>query len=258
MSDERDDPLMVRAVEKAFRVLTTFDASHPRQTLTQIATRTELDRSAAQRFIHTLTQLGYLRKDARTKSYELTPKALSLAYQYSRSSPLVLRTHPYLSHLNRTTEETISLTVLDDADIIYLSRYLSPNVLDTDVNVGSRLPAYCTAGGLALLSVLSDAQVDDLLDRSQLRAITPKTIYDREGIWRQIRLVRERGFSLVQEQIYSGDISIACPIVSSDRETVAAVSLGASKFRYDEDAIVQRFIPTLIATSRSMSQVLPG
>ncbi|WP_187301359.1 IclR family transcriptional regulator [Aureimonas sp. AU20] len=258
ISEERGDPLMVRAVEKAFRVLGTFDASHPRQTLTQIAGRTGLDRSAAQRFIHTLSQLGYLRKDERTKAYELTPKALSLAYQYSRSSPLVLRTHPYLSHLNRTTEETISLTVLDEGDIIYLSRYLSPNVLDTDVNVGSRLPAYCTAGGLALLSVLKDEEVNDLLARSQLRAFTSKTIYDVEGIWRQIRLVRERGFSLVQEQIYSGDISIACPIVSSDRQTIAAVSLGASKFRYDEETIIHRFIPTLIAAGRSISQVLPG
>ncbi|WP_061936942.1 IclR family transcriptional regulator [Aureimonas sp. AU22] len=258
MAEERDDPLMVRAVEKAFRVLTTFDASHPRQTLTQIAERTGLDRSAAQRFIHTLTQLGYLRKDTRSKAYELTPKALSLAYQYSRSSPLVLRTHPYLSHLNRTTEEAISLTVLDDSDIIYLSRYLSPNVLDTDVNVGSRLPAYCTAGGLALLSALPDEQVDALLSRSQLRAFTSKTIYDLDGIWRQIRTVRERGFALVQEQIYSGDISIACPIVSPDRQMLAAVSLGASKFRYDEETLVQRFVPTLIAAARSISQVIPG
>ncbi|MFD2237967.1 IclR family transcriptional regulator [Aureimonas populi] len=247
---------MVRAVEKAFRVLTTFDATYPRQTLTQIADRTGLDRSAAQRFIHTLTALGYLRKDTRTKAYELTPKALSMAYQYTRSSPLVLRTHPYLSHLNRTTEETISLTVLDDSEIIYVSRYLSPNVLDTDVNVGSRLPVYCTAGGLCLLSVLDDAQVDDILARAHLRAFTSKTIYSLDGIWRQLRQVRERGFSIVQEQIYSGDISIACPVVSPDCQTIAAVSLGTSRFRYEEDVIIQRFVPTLLAAARSMSQAL--
>lgn len=257
MSEDRDDPLMVRAVEKAFRILATFDAANPRQTLTQLAVRTGLDRSATQRFTHTLSQLGYLRKDARSKAYELTPKSLNMAYQYTRSSPLVLRAHPYLSHLNRTTEETISLTVLDDTEIIYLSRYLSPNVLDTDVIVGSRLPAYCTAGGLAVLSALDDRAVDDILDRSTLRAFTSKTIYDRAGIWERIRLARESGFALVQEQIYTGDISIAAPIVSPDGQLMAAVSLGASRFRYQEDVLVQRFVPTLIAAARSMSQGMP-
>lgn len=257
MSDEKDDPLMVRAVEKAFRILATFDAANPRQTLTQLADKAGLDRSATQRFTHTLSQLGYLRKDGRTKAYELTPKTLNLAYQYTRSSPVVLRAHPYLSHLNRTTEETISLTVLDDTEIIYLSRYLSPNVLDTDVIVGSRLPAYCSAGGLALLSMLEDAKIEEVLDRSHLRAYTAKTIYDRDGIWSRIRFVREHGFAMVEEQIYPGDISIAAPILLADGNVMAAVSLGASRFRYQADAMVQRFVPALVAATRSMSQAIP-
>lgn len=257
MAGEKDDPLMVRAVEKAFRILSTFDAANSRQTLTQLAEKAGLDRSATQRFTHTLSRLGYLRKDARTKAYELTPKTLNLAYQYTRSSPVVLRAHPYLSHLNRTTEETISLTVLDDTEIIYLSRYLSPNVLDTDVIVGSRLPAYCSAGGLALLSLLDDARIEEILDRSHLRGYTSKTVFDRPGIWDRIRLVRERGFALVEEQIYSGDISIAAPIVLPDGQVMAAVSLGASRFRYQEEAMIQRFVPTLVAAARSMSQAIP-
>ncbi|MCJ8141013.1 IclR family transcriptional regulator [Falsirhodobacter halotolerans] len=256
MTDEKDDPLMVRAVEKAFRILSTFDAANSRQTLTQLASKAGLDRSATQRFTHTLSRLGYLRKDTRTKAYELTPKTLNLAYQYTRSSPVVLRAHPYLSHLNRTTEETISLTVLDDTEIIYLSRYLSPNVLDTDVIVGSRLPAYCSAGGLALLSLLDDARIEDILDRSNLRAFTSKTVFDRPGIWDRIHLVRDRGFALVEEQIYSGDISIAAPITMPDGQAMAAVSLGASRFRYQEEAMMQRFVPTLVAAARSMSQAI--
>ncbi|SMO46992.1 IclR family transcriptional regulator [Paracoccus laeviglucosivorans] len=258
MTEEKDDPLMVRAVEKAFRILGTFDAANPRQTLTQLADRTGLDRSATQRFTHTLSKLGYLRKDHRSKAYELTPKALNMAYQYTRSSPLVLRAHPYLSHLNRTTEETISLTVLDDTEIIYLSRYLSPNVLDTDVIIGSRLPAFCTAGGLALLSLMDDTKVQEVLDRSDLRAFTGKTVYQPDAIWDRIRQVRDRGFSLVEEQIYSGDISIAAPIISPDGQLIAAVSLGASRFRYNEDTLIQRFAPTLIAAARSMSQAIPA
>lgn len=258
MAQEREDPLMVQAVEKAFRVLAAFDAANSRPTLTQLSEKTGLDRSTIQRFTHTLVRLGYLRKDARAKTYELTPKALSIAYQYVRSSPLVLRAHPYLSHLNRTTEETISLTVLDDTEIIYLSRYLSPNVLDTDVIVGTRLPAFCSASGLVLLSQLEDAAVNDILARSNLRSFTPKTVFDVDGIWARIRLARERGFAVVIEQIYPGDISMAVAINFPDGHTKAAITLGASRFRYQEDELIQRFVPTLSGTARSMSQVIPA
>jgi len=258
MPTEREDPLMVQAVEKAFRILTAFDAANPRPTLTQLSERTGLDRSAVQRFTHTLVHLGYLRKDARAKTYELTPKTLSMAHQYARSSPIVLRAHPYLSHLNRTTEETISLTVLDDTEVIYVSRYLSPNVLDTDVIVGTRLPAFCSASGLALLSQLDDAAVRDILARSNLRAFTPRTVFDLDGIWARIRLARERGFAVVEEQIYPGDISMAVPVAFPDGHAKAAITLGASRFRYQENALIQRFVPTLTGTARSMSQVIPA
>lgn len=256
IEDERDDPLMVRAVEKAFRVLTTFDAGNSRQSLTQIAERAGLDRSAAQRFTHTLSKLGYLSKDPRTKYYELTAKTLSLAYEYTRSSPVVLRAHPYLSHINRTTEETVSLTALEGTDIIYLSRYLSPNVLDTDVTIGSRLPAFCTSGGLALLSAMPDAQVEDILSRSDLKAYTTKTKYQLPEIWEQINLTRSRGFATVEEQLYTGDISMGAPIVTPDGQVVAAVSLSASRFRYTEASLIENFAASVVTAARSMSQAL--
>ncbi|QFT82716.1 Pca regulon regulatory protein [Roseovarius sp. THAF27] len=256
-SDDLNDPLMVSAVEKAFRVLAAFDEATPRQTLTQLAENSGLDRSAAQRYSHTLWRLGYLHKDKRTKSFELTPKTLSLAYQYTRSSPIVLRSHPYLSHLNKATEEAVSLTVLDGTEVIYLSRYLSPNVLDTDVIVGSRLPAYCSAGGLAILSTMEDAEVDALLDRSDLRAFTRHTVYDRKGIWEAINKTRSRGFALVEEQIYTGDITLAVALRLPGNEGVAAVSLGASLFRYDAKQMVSQFAPMLLAATRTMSQGVP-
>lgn len=247
---------MVQAVEKAFRVLEAFDAASPRQTLTQLAESAGLDRSATQRFTHTLGKLGYLHKDARTKAYELTPKALNLAYQYTRSSPVVLRAHPYLTHLNRTLNETISLTVLDGAEVIFLSRYLSPNVLDTDVIVGSRLPAFCTAPGLALLATLEEAEVRAILAQSRLQPFTPRTIHAPDAIMARVAEARDRGFAVAEEQIYTGDISLAAPVVAPGGGVRAAVSLGASCYRYDAAGLVQEFAPALLGAARSIAQAI--
>jgi len=254
--EEQDDPMMVRAVERAFRVLETFDPLHPRQTLTQLAQRAGIDRSAAQRFVHTLVTLGYLQKVASGKTYELSAKSLNMAYRYTRSSQLVQRAHPYLLHLNRSTGETISLTLLDDTDIIYLARYLSANTLDNDVIVGSRLPAYCSAAGLVFLAGLEDSRIEDILRRSDLRAYTPRTIFEPDRIRERIAETRQRGFAIAEEQVYANDIALAAPIVFPDGQTTAAVVLAASNLRYDVDTLTRQFVPMMISATRSVAQIM--
>ena len=59
-SEGARDILMVGSVEKAFRVLSAFDEHHRTLSLTELADVIDLDRSATQRFAHTLTKLGYL------------------------------------------------------------------------------------------------------------------------------------------------------------------------------------------------------
>ncbi|OYR23447.1 bacterial transcriptional regulator family protein [Brucella pseudogrignonensis] len=179
-----------------------------------------------------------------------------MAYRYTRSSLLVQRAHPYLLHLNRSTGETISLTLLDDTDIIYLARYLSANTLDNDVIVGSRLPAYCSAAGLVFLAGLEDAKIHDILARSDLRAYTPKTVFDPEKIWRRISETRQRGFAIAEEQVYTNDIALAAPIYLPDGYTTAAAVLAASNLRYNEDTLVRQFVPMMISATRSVTQIL--
>ncbi len=138
---KREDPLYVRSIEKAFRVLTAFGTGHATLSLSQIAAAAELDKSAAQRFTHTLERLGYLRKDPETKRFGLTPRALDPAYHYMRASPIVDRAIPYLLELSRVTEESVSLSVLDGTEIVYVARILSRHMVSSNVIVGPRLPA---------------------------------------------------------------------------------------------------------------------
>ena len=61
--------LFVSSLEKGFRVLEAFREAPGDLGLTEIALRTGLDKSAAQRFTNTLYQLGYLEKDPRSRRY---------------------------------------------------------------------------------------------------------------------------------------------------------------------------------------------
>ncbi|MCC7275548.1 MAG: IclR family transcriptional regulator [Alphaproteobacteria bacterium] len=248
---------MVQSVEKAFRVLLAFDVGRETLSLSQVADATGLDKSAAQRFTHTLLQLGYLRKDAETRRYGLTPRTLDLAYRYSRSSSLVEQAQPFLLHLSRTTEETVNLTMLDRTHVIFVSRLVSHHVLNTDVMIGSRRPAFCTAPGIALLSRLPAAEAKAILEQSELRPYTPHTVWQMPAILQKMKKAAADGYAAAVEEIAPGDITTAAAILGADGRPVAAISISTSRVRFEPDAAIGRFAPLVVAAAQSMSRTVP-
>ena len=249
----RGDPLMVQSVAKAFRVLTAFDKGHGALTLSQIAQLAEMDVSAAQRFTHTLTQLGYLKRIAATKQFELSTKVLDLAYHYVRGSRLVDRAAPVLLQLSIETEEAVSLTVLDGTEVVFVSRYLSRRMLNTDVIAGTRLPAYCTAPGRAILSHLPEAEAREILARSDLRAHTQATPTDPDTILALIATARREGYAAAFDEFYLGDASLAAPITGADGKVQGAVSLAVPLSRMDRAQFLDSYHHLVTTAARSIS-----
>jgi len=254
--EPRVDPLTVQSVEKAFRVLTAFDGVNPSMSVTQVAEAIGLDKSAAQRFTHTLTKLGYLHKDLVTKRFELGVRALDLAYHYIRPNLPVERAMPCLLNLSKTTDETINLTVQDDTEIVFIARFMSRHVLNlnTDVVVGKRMPAYCTAAGVAILSQLPAEQAVNTLKRSDLRAHTPHTICRMKDLLRKLEMSAARGYATAFEEFYLGDLSIAAPILAQSGRPVGAINVSVPRARFTAEEAEKRFSPLVMATALSISQ----
>ena len=249
-----EDGLFVHSVERAFRVLGAFGQGPRSMGLTEIAAATGLDRSAAQRFTHTLERLGYLRKDPRTRHYELTVRTLDLGYRYIRASALVDRALPYLLDLSRATEEAVSLTVLDGSEIVYVSRLLSRHMLHTNVQVGSRLPAYCTAPGIAMLARMPRPAALAVLEASDRRAYTPQTTTALPELLARLDETARRGFAMTCEEIFPGDISVAAAVIGADGEPCAAVNVGVARARCAPEAAAARLGPLVIGAAAAMSQ----
>jgi len=251
----KDDALMVNSVEKAFRVLSAFGRQHQTLNLSQVASETGMDVSAAQRFTHTLTKLGYLRKDAQTKRFELTAKTLDLGYHFVRSSRLLDRAMPYLMHLSKETEETVNLTVREGTEIIFVSRFLSRHVLNTDVIIGTRMPAYCTAPGIAMLSRLPEEEAMAIIDASDLKAHTPSTTWRRDALREKLRQSAAQGYATAFEEVYLGDASIAAVVVDHHGRPEGAVNIATSTSRFSHAEVISRFSSLVIATAHAISRV---
>jgi IclR family pca regulon transcriptional regulator len=252
--EDVSDPLMVRSVAKAFRVLSCFGAETSTRNLTQIASACEMDISAAQRFTHTLVKLGYLRKDADTKRFELTTKTLVLGHHYLRGSRLIARAMPYLLHLSKETEETVNLTVLDDTQIVFISRFMSRHVLNIDVTVGASMPAYCAASGVAILSRLDRTEALAILERSELKPYTQATTWRMPDLIAKLETSARQGFATAFEEFYHGDGSVAAAILDANGRPEGAINVAVSLSRYSRTEIEKKFPSLVVAAARAISQ----
>lgn len=249
---EQDNPLHVLSVEKAFKVLTAFHQAHPKMTLTQLAASTGMDKSSTQRFTHTLTALGYLWKDPETKQFELALKTLELGYHYVISSSLIQLAMPYLLHLSQVTEETVNMTFLDGTDVVFVARFMSRHVLNLDTFVGSRMPAYCSASGIAILSKLPRKDALNILEKSDRRPVTPTTVYKKDDLLKKLTVSANRGYATAFEEFYHGDLSISSPVLNHAGTPVAAVNVSVSRARYSPEEAEAKFASQVVACALSV------
>jgi IclR family transcriptional regulator, pca regulon regulatory protein len=226
--------LFVNSVEKAMTVLKAFDSSRPNLTLSQIAALADMDLSAAQRFTYTLTELGYLDKDDGSKTYSLSPQVFELTYHYLSSNELVNRAAPYVQQLSVQTGETANITVLHRSDIVFVYRIASQHVFNANIMVGARMPAFCTAPGLAMMAHLPPPEVDAILAASDLVKHTPHTIADPKAIRERLAKIRHNGYAHTEEEFFLGDISTAAAVRDARGRVIAGVNVAVAKHRWNE------------------------
>ncbi|MFM0719452.1 IclR family transcriptional regulator [Paraburkholderia strydomiana] len=251
--DPSTSSLYVQSVEKAMKVLTAFDGSKRQLSLSEISSLTGFDMSATQRFTFTLAALGYLFKDPDSREYELSPRLLDFTYHYLTSNELVSRATPYLQQLGSETEEATNLTVLDDRDIVFVLRIVSRNVFNAHVITGSRLPAYCTAPGLAILATLPDGEIDDILSRTNLVPYTSSTVYQPRKIKDRIAQIRKQGYAHTEDEYFVSDISTAAAITNAHGRGVGAVNIAVARSRWHADRDERRFADLVISTASAIS-----
>lgn len=251
-----DSRLFVAGVSKAMAVLRAFQETSGPQGLTEVARRTGIGRSAAQRFLYTLRVLGYLQQDPRSKRFTLTPKVIDFTNAYLRSEALVSKAFPYLLEASKQTDETVNLTRLDGGDVVFLSRFPSRKVITADLVIGSRLPAFCTALGRCMLAYLPQPQVDHVLDDYPRRIRTPYTVVDRDAILARLETIRLHGYDIALQEALPGDLSVAAPIFAGDDDVVAAVNVAVPTPRWSREMARERLAPVVVETARAISSVL--
>jgi len=183
----------VQSVDRALDLLEALAGADGEVSITALAARTKLHVSTVHRLLATLLRRGYVRQNPDTSRYYAGAKVATLAEGRSRYNELRLAARPLLQGLVEATRETANLSVLDDTMAVYIETAASPQVVRLFTVVGNRVPLHATGAGKALLASLPQPRREALLDRTELRPHTNKTLVDRASLARALDEARERG-----------------------------------------------------------------
>ena len=165
---------------------------------------------------------------------------------------------PHLQALSDATGFTVNLAILDGPDVVYIERCRTSRSgqrqIDLNLHVGSRLPAYCTGLGKALLAFLPEERFEEILDQADLVARGPNTITGRVALRAEMERVRTMGLAVNNEELAYGLRSIAAPIRSSSGEVVAALNLAVHRSMVSIDDLIERYGPSVKRTADTISE----
>ncbi|HBH37561.1 MAG TPA: IclR family transcriptional regulator [Curvibacter sp.] len=244
----------VQSFARGLEVIRSFSTAAPQQTLSEVAARTGLTRAGARRILLTLQTLGYVDSDG--KHFRLTARILDLGFAYLSSLPIWNLAEPVMEALVDEVKESSSAAVLEGTDIVYVLRVPTHKIMSIGLGVGSRLPAYCTSMGRVLLAGLDDEEVLRRLKAARPKALTKHTVTDIDTLLAKVQQVRRQGWSLVNQELEEGLISLAAPITDRSGRVIAALNLSGQANRTNTKVAQETLLPALQRAARTISQRL--
>lgn len=248
-----EDPLFVRAAARAIAIMSVFEMTSKSLTLSDISELSGMDRSATQRMVHTLQALGMIMRDEEDRGYLPGKRVLTMACSSLRLNPILQKATPVLLELRRLSRERVDMSLWDDTRLIYTSRMPSKHELFHATLIGNTVPTYCTAGGLAVLSRLSDAEIADVFARSDITPFTPQTMTTLDEVMTEVRATRQRGHAVAVRQLLHHEIALGVPVLDGHGRPVGAIHLAGSLDEHTVEEFSTRFGSLLRQAGQSLS-----
>ncbi|MFZ3417650.1 IclR family transcriptional regulator [Arthrobacter sp. 3Tela_A] len=240
----------VQSVERVFELLELITDAGGSATLSELAATADLPLPTIHRLLRTLVGLGYARQ-LPNRRYSLGPRLIRLGE--GATAQLGALAMPVLKNLVDELGETANMAVLDSDQVLYIAQAPSRHSMRTFTEVGRRAHTHATGVGKAILAQLPDEKVRQIAERAGLPAVTGASITGIDELLADLRAIRERGFSVDEQEQELGVRCFAAAVPGAPSPT--AISVSGPVSRVDE-TFGRRAVPLLQAAAREIAEDL--
>jgi len=201
----------VPAVDKTFAILDLLAKSKESLGISEITRALNFNKSTVFNISHTLADLEIL-KQAPGNKFSLGIKFYLLGRASRIGSEIISTIHPYLELIHQKTNLSVFLGVRSDLHAIIVDKVDAAFDIKISSEIGMRLPLLAGAGGKAMLSRMTDQEIDRILSKNGLQRYTRYTVVDKIKYKKMLNRTRQDGFAVDKEEYIEGIRALAVPL----------------------------------------------
>jgi DNA-binding IclR family transcriptional regulator len=230
-----DNSLQVPALQRGLALLEHLAGIPDGATLSELGTALDISLTSVFRLAGALEDLGYLRRDEKTKRFAVTQKLLLLGQPHSGTRSLVECALEPMRRVLHATGETTQLCCRTGAECVVIEQLPALHPFKYIVDLGSRPPVYCCAPGKAMLAFLPDDELDSVLRQIRFEKHTAHTITSRRQLLVELERIRACGYALDRGEHFDGIHCVAAPLLDRHGHTIAAITIAGPATRIPEE-----------------------
>lgn len=246
---------MVQSIDRAIGLLDILARSDHPIGLKDISEAVEVPTSTARRLLVSLMSHGFVNQNEKTRLYTPGLRLIELAYEILGSLDLRTQAEATLDYLNMETSLTVHLGIFDCGDVVYLDKREAKDVVRMHSAVGKRAPVHCSALGKALVAFKDEAELRRIVGEKGLPRYTKTTITTWDDFIKDLKLVRELGYSRDNAEHQDMVHCIGAPIRDHTGVVVASISLTGTVYSH-EIHLLDRFASLLMQQAIEISKKL--
>lgn len=250
---------LVQTIERVSLILDILGQNPQGISIRDLSAKVSLPKGTTHRLLSSLSFLGYVRQDSKTRDYLLGFKLVELGNLLLGQLDLRKEAEPFLKELAERTKETVHMVILDRNEIVYIDKVEgdhNPSGLRMASRIGLRNPAHSSAVGKVLLSHFPDEALNQFFKGKGLAKRTENTITDAVQLKEHFKIVRNQGYAMDDEENEKGVRCVGAPIYNEAGHAVAAVSISGPAFRVTKKMVQEIFKKEVMEIALKISKRL--
>jgi IclR family acetate operon transcriptional repressor len=229
------------AATKTLNVLEAAVAGARPRRLADISADAGVPKASTHRILGVLGELGFISSEG-DGTYRAGPRMLALAEEVKAVGDAGIG--DVLAALAADVGHTVHMALRSGDHAVYVHKVETDQPYQMASRVGMRLPLHCSAIGKCVLAYLPEDELATVVAGAGLPARTSATITDTERLTRELAEIRDRGYSIDDEENEKTVRCIGAPVFDRGGAVVGGVSVSTVTFLVPTAQLVS-FAPAL-------------
>lgn len=217
-----------RSVENAIRLIECYSDKEERG-ISELARELDLSKASVARIVAALEKGKFLMQNAETGKYRLGISMMLYGYLAWERNELANALAPAMRDIAQKYQCTTHLAILSGNELMIINKVSAGPFVYMTSRIGGTLLAHATAAGKCILAYLDVDRQQEYISNAKLEKLTDNTITDKDSLVLELRTIKERGYSVDNEESHEGLYCIAVPVFNISNRPIAAVSVSGRK-----------------------------